>query len=279
MRIEEIAEIQAENHAPNPEAVVFDGNGVAHVEVRLREGGQRAVAILGVVEILPADEIRVPDGLPALVVQVEEAVQDDRRREGQRGVVVVELSQFVAVAVAVVFCRVGVVLPVVPVFYELVEILDFIRAQRSISLDGEPICRHPRCRQFEAEAIARLDVRRQRLADVAHCARLHKLVGVVHPIGIRADVPLRCGELIAQFVVGDALSFRRRIVAVVRKIVALRLAMAHRHRAIDAMTVVVPRKSSLRVEKMVFFVDVEVVFRIGSVAVVDEFVVVAVSFV
>ena len=226
VRIEEIAEIQAENHAPNPETVVFDGNGVAHVEVRLREGRQRAVAILGVVEILPADEIRVPDGLPALVVQVEKAVQDDRRREGQRGVVVVELSQFVAVAVAMVFRCVGVILPVVPVFYELVEILDFIPAERGISLDGEPTQRHPRARELKAEAIAVFDVRGQRLADVAHCARLHKLVGVVHPIAVQRHAPRRRGEVVAQLVVGDALGLRCGIVAVVGVVVAFGLAMA-----------------------------------------------------
>ena len=277
--VENIAEIQAENHTPNPETIAFDGNRVVQIEVGTRKRRQRAVAVLGVVEILPTDKIRVPSGLKSAVAEVQETVENRRRRESKRRVVVVELAQFVAVAVAVVFGGVGIARPVVPIRDKFVEILDFIGTQRGVSLHREPRRSHPRGGQFHAEPITRLDVCREFLADVAHLSRLHELVGVVHIIDIRANVPFRRRELIAQFVVGDALGLRRRIVAVVGEIVALRLAVTRGNRAIDAVSALVPRESGLRVEKVVFFVDVEVVFRVSSVVVVDEFVVVAVGFV
>ena len=55
---------------------------VAEADVGGAVGRQRAIEVLGVVEVHARDIVRVPGGLKALVVESDEAVQDGRRREG-----------------------------------------------------------------------------------------------------------------------------------------------------------------------------------------------------
>ena len=72
---------------------------VAQVQVRRTIAGQRTVSVLRIVKVLTADIVGVPYSLQAFIVEIDETIQNGRRREGQCRVVVMELSQFVAVTV------------------------------------------------------------------------------------------------------------------------------------------------------------------------------------
>ena len=126
----------------------------------------------------------MPDGLPALIVEVDETVEDRGGAEGQCGVVVVDGLR-----------------AVVPVFHHLVEVLDAVLAQRGVTLDGEPVGGVDGSLQLDTQTVGVLDVRGQVLADVADGTRLHKLVGIVHIIKVRAQAEGTAVEGIAQLVV------------------------------------------------------------------------------
>ena len=227
----------------------------------------------------------MPNGLPALVVHVDEAIQNRRRREGQRGVVVVELSQLVAVAVDVVLGHVCLqpfdvvfMVPVVPVFHELVEVFDLVHAQRGVGLQCQPRQRCPRGRELNTQAVAVLHIGGEWFADVAHGTRLYQLVVVGHVVAVQARAPRLCRELIAQLVVQEALGLRCGVVAVVGEVVALGLTMAHGYRSVDAVSVLMERETCLWVQEVVLLVDVEVMFLVEvGLLVIDELVVIAVG--
>ena len=168
--------------------------------------------------------------------------------------------------------------PVVPVLDHLVEILDFVLAQGCITLDGEPRCGVDTGLQLNAHAVRVLDVRGQVLADVAHGSSLHELVGVVHIIKVHACAKEVIVEGVAHLIVEDRLSRRSRIGTVVRKVVALGLAMAHGYRGIGTVATSMPRQTGLRVQEVVLLVDVEALVVVAASLLV-EFVVDAVGLV
>ena len=187
------------------------------------------------------------------------------------------------VAIVGVAIGISVAFPVVPILNILVEVFYFVDTQRGITLNGEPFGDVESSLQFGASAIRVLDVGSQFLTDVALFARLHKLVGVVHIIKVDACAEGLAAELVAALNVGQALGFRGGIVAVVGKVVAFRLAMAHSHRSVQAVASDSVTQSSLRVQKIVFLIDVEplvvvtalvvvklIVDAVGSVAHVTE---------
>src|SRR5574344_2263314 len=116
---EDIVEIQSKDsllqHLPRLE-------GIVQSSIRHGIAGQRTTGVLGVVQILPTDEVGVPHCLPSTIVKIQEAVENGRGRESQRGVVVMNRGR-----------------ALVPIFHHLVEILDLIRAKGSMSLDGDPL--------------------------------------------------------------------------------------------------------------------------------------------
>ena len=203
----------------------------------------------------------MPYGLPALIVQVDEAVEDGRGAEGEGGVVVVDGLR-----------------AVVPVFHHLVEVLDLVFAQGGVALDGEPGGRVDGGLQLDTKTIGVLDVRGQVLADVTHGTRLHKLVLVVHIIEVRAESGDVAVEGVTQLVVHQLFGLGGRVGTVISEVVALWLTVAHRQRTVDTMAVEVPGEACLGIEEVVVLVDVEALVVVAALVVV-EFVVDAVGLV
>ena len=76
MAIEEIVHAEAEHHLLHH---LLHRQGIAQVEVALREAGKRALLVLTVVKILAAYEIGVPNSLEPTIVEVGETIEDHRR--------------------------------------------------------------------------------------------------------------------------------------------------------------------------------------------------------
>ena len=278
MSVEDVIQIQAEHGFLH--AHLLQWQRIAQADICGGVGGQRTVLVLGVVQILPTHIARVPHGLQAFVVHVDETVENGRWRERQRGVVVVELAQLVAVAVAVIFSGICISFPVVPVLHKLVEVSDLVLAQRSVAFQRQPWRQVPAGSQFHAHAVGVLDVGGQVLADVALLTRLNKLVVVVHVVEIHAGAERLRRVVVAKFEVHQLFGHRRGIVAVVGEVVALRLPVAQCHRGKGVVAALVEAEAGLRVQEVILLVYVEHVFLVEpGLRVVDELVVVSVGLV
>ena len=192
-------------------------------------------------------------------MQVNEAVENGRGREGKRRVIVVDG-----------LCA------IVPVFHHLVEVLDFVLAQGSVALNGQPGGGVDGSLQLEAHTVRVLDVGGQVLADVAHLSCLDELVGIVHIEEVRTQAEAVAVVGIAHLGVEQRLGLGSGVGAVVGEVVALRLTMAQGHGAIGAMAVLLPRDTCLGVQEVVSFIDVEPVLLGHAVVVCVVLVVVAV---
>ena len=213
-------------------------------------------------------------------MQVDEAIQNRRGREGQCRVIVVELAQLVAISVAMIQGGIRIAFPVVPVLYEFIEVLDLVHTQGSIAFQRQPLQRCPHSRQFHTEAVRVLDIGGQRFADIAHGTRLHKLVLIIHIVAVHPQAPVLRSILITQFIIDEALGCRGGVVTVVGEVVALGLTMTHGHRTIDTMAVLLEAEACLWIEEVVFLIDVEIVLVVEiGLLVVDKLVVVAVGLV
>ena len=86
--VEDVVEVGSKNNLLQSEdALCIDG--VAHIDVGLRECVERAVLAFCVVKILTADIVCVPCGVETTEVLIDETVEYCRRRVSECGVVVV----------------------------------------------------------------------------------------------------------------------------------------------------------------------------------------------
>ena len=195
------------------------------------------------------------------MMEVDEAVKDGRWREGEGGLVVVDEGR-------------GELVPVVIVgLDDLVELLDVVTAQGGVTFDGKPAQRTPSRTQFHSHTIRVLDIRRQRLADIALGTRLHELVTISHVVGIDTCIECRSAVHITQFQVVQPFCFGGRVGSVVGEVVAFGFTMADGIAEVCAVAVLMERKSCFRVQEVVFLVDVETLIGIGSVGIGIELVV------
>ena len=138
---------------------------IAQRQVRQGVGRQRAVAVLGVVEIHAAHVTRVPLCPDAFVVEGEETVDDGIGREGEGRVVVVDDGR-----------------PVVPVLHIFVEVQEPVAAQGGVAFEREPGRDVPARHQLDAGAVGVRDVGGEGFADVTQLAGLDQLVLVAHVV-------------------------------------------------------------------------------------------------
>ena len=177
-------------------------------------------------------------------------VENGRGRVGQGRVVVVERS-----------CVLGPVL-----LHLLVEVLDLVLAQGSITLNRQQFADVPASTQFDTGTIRLGNVGGQFLTDIAQLARLYQLVLEVHIVERGIEIEVGSFIAITQFIVNHLLSLGIRIFVVVREVVALRLTMTDGHSGIGGVTVhidellewaVVPLDTHLGVHEVVLLVDVQ----------------------
>lgn len=117
---------------------------------------------------------------------------------------------------------------VVPVFNDLVEVLDLVGAKGGVGLKSEPAGYIHTGGKLDTGTVGILDVRRKVLTDVADKSGLDELVDIVHKVEVGSSAENRAVVLVAELIVIDVLSLRRRIASVVGEVVALRLTVAHR---------------------------------------------------
>ena len=160
-------------------------------------------------------------------------------------------------------------IPVVPVFHHFVKILDLIFTQRSITLDGQPRRRIDTCLEFHASTVGILDICCQIFADITHSTSLHKLVGIIHIEEVHTQAPDVVVVGIAQFVIHQLLSLREGIGSIICKVITLRFTMTHGYRTIDTMTIQIPRKASLRIQEVIFLMDVERLVIISALVIIE----------
>lgn len=209
MTVEDVAEVQSENGFLDSLHDVLEG--IAEVDLCRGIAWQAAVLVLRIVQILPADEVGVPNSLESFVVGIDKSIQDGARREGKRRMIVVEVSISA-------LC--------IPVFHYFVEVLDLILAQGSIALEGQPGQGIPSRGDLSAHAIGVFDIGSQMLANITDSTGLHELVVVIHEVEVDASVPVVARVLIAELIIHQALSLWGRVGAIVGKVVALWLTMA-----------------------------------------------------
>ena len=75
---------------------------------------------------------------------------------------------------------------VVPVFNDLVEVLDLVGAEGGVGLKGEPSGDIHTGGKLHTGSVGILDVRREVLTDVTDKSGLNELVDIVHKIEIRS---------------------------------------------------------------------------------------------
>ena len=83
MTVEDVVKVGSEHHFFEPDKLLGHVERVAEVDIGLGVAGQRAVFTGGVVKILSAHVVCVPDGLQPPIVQVEETIENGRRRESE----------------------------------------------------------------------------------------------------------------------------------------------------------------------------------------------------
>ena len=83
MTVEDVVKVRPEHHFFESDKLLGYVEGVAEVDIGLRVAGQRTVSASSVVKILPAHIVGVPDGLQPPIVQVEETIENGRRRESE----------------------------------------------------------------------------------------------------------------------------------------------------------------------------------------------------
>ena len=233
--------------------------GIHELNVREAVSGQRTVHVLRIVKIHPADVRSVPHSLEAAGTHCCETVQNGGRRIRQG-------------AVAVVDCR----NPVVPVFHILGEIKQPVAAQGGVGLERKDLKRSPACCKLHSGAIGVRNVGGKGLAYVAQFARLHQLVAIAHIVESSTGIPSAALELIAQLAVQEFLCLGCGVMAVVREVVALGLAVGISHRCERPVAAGCEVYAGLGVDEVVALVYVKVVTGGGAVAVVYVLVVVTV---
>ena len=185
-------------------------------------------------QILIAHILALDAGLHSFILEVEDIVEDEVRRERQRGI-----TQTLHRAV----------------HQRHLPVLRTILREGGVSIPAEPVDRFPSCLQLHTQTIALTHILGDGFADRVQLARQHKLITIAHPVEIGASTELLALELIAGLQIVQPLSLQL-CSDIILVVVTCGLLMGDGIRSIDFMMrrdVVVQAK--LRIEEVEVVVD------------------------